>query len=109
MNRQKTATYVTNRRSVTFHPQGGNKYHPTTGATLTSFLITGNEWLDPSTFRIMFDLVNDETVTPPNNDKLLYPLGGPWSFSSAGSELCRGRRRLKTSRTTRVAMKCFRY
>lgn len=72
----KTATYVTSRRSVTFHPQGGNKYHPTTGATLISFLITGNEWLDPSTFRIMFDLVNDDATAT----KLLYPIGGPWSF-----------------------------
>lgn len=86
----KTATYIQNRRSVSFFPQTGNKYHATTGATLISFYLTGQEWLDPSTFRIMFDLVNEEAAGQVP-DKLLYPIGGPWAFFnrlkiSSGSE-----------------------
>ncbi len=51
------ASYVTDRRSVTYHPQGDN-------------------WLDPSTLRIMFTLTNDDLVAA----KRLRTLSGPWSF-----------------------------
>ena len=63
----KTASYITSRRSVTFHPQGGSRYHATEGAQIISFLLTGNEWLDGSTLRIMFDLVNNDTLGGENN------------------------------------------
>ena len=39
-------------------------------------VLTGDSWLDPSTFRIMFDLKNNETAPL----KLLRPLGQPSSF-----------------------------
>ena len=39
----------------------------------------GQDWLDPSTFRIMFDLTHDSNTRP------LYPVGGVWVFS-IGSE-----------------------
>lgn len=52
----KTASYITKRRSCTYHPQGSNIYHPTTGTKLIKILLSGTDWLDPSTFRIMFDL-----------------------------------------------------
>ena len=54
---KKGASYVTRRRSVTYHPSGSNIYS-TTGTTLIKLNITGDDWMDPSTFRVMFDLVN---------------------------------------------------
>ena len=71
----KTASYVTNRRSVTYHPQGSNIYS-TNGTKLIKFHISGSDWLDPSTFRVMFDLVNTDIRA----DRKLRPIGGPWSF-----------------------------
>jgi len=35
---------------------------------------TGQDWLDPTTFRVMFDVVNDD------EEKYLRPVSGPWSF-----------------------------
>jgi hypothetical protein len=52
------ASYVTNRRSVSFFPQGGNSYSPN-GVKVIKFNLTGDQWLDPSTFRIHFQLNND--------------------------------------------------
>ena len=69
------ASYVVDRRSVTFHPQGSNIYKTTSGTKLIRILLTGDNWLDTATFRIMFDLRNNEAAT-----KFLYPIGGPHSF-----------------------------
>ena len=69
------ASYVNERKSVTFHPQGSNIYSPM-GTKLIKLLLTGDNWLDPSTFRVLFDVVNtDGTV-----DKELRVLSGPWCF-----------------------------
>jgi hypothetical protein len=70
-----TADYVTNRRSVTFMPQGGNEYS-TTGVKVIKVNLTGNEWLDPSTVRFMFTINNTNATTA----NMLRVLGGPWSF-----------------------------
>ena len=70
------ASYVTDRRSVTFHPQGSNIYMPGQGTKLIRILLTGDNWMDPSTFRVMFNLNNLDTTA----NKNLRPLGGPWSF-----------------------------
>ena len=75
-NMQPGASYVVDRRSVTFHPQGSNIYKPLSGTKLIRILLTGDNWLDPSTMRIMFNVNNDST----NAAKLLYVLGGPWCF-----------------------------
>ena len=52
------SSYVVDRRSVTFHPQGSSIYQPGAGTRLIRILLTGDNWLDPSTFRIQFDLNN---------------------------------------------------
>ena len=70
------ASYVIDRRSVTYHPQGSNRYSPDGGTKLIRILLTGDGWLDPSTFRIMFDLKNNEGVAT----KALRPLGAPHAF-----------------------------
>ena len=85
-----SASYVTQRRSVTFYPQGGNQYSPT-GVKVIKISLTGDQWLDPSTFRIMFKIqnletepagstINTTTGSYNNNLKLLRPISGPWSF-----------------------------
>ncbi len=42
------ASYITQRRSVTFFPTGGNSYSPT-GVKVVKVHLNGNGWLDPST------------------------------------------------------------
>jgi len=80
------ASYVQDRRSCTYHPLGSNIYSPLQGTRLIKFQLSGDHWMDPSTFRIAFDLKNtDETkapvTTPPSYiDKRLRPLGGPHTF-----------------------------
>ena len=70
------ASYVVDRRSVTFHPQGSNIYKTKEGTKLIRILLTGDNWMDPSTLRILFQLNNDETDAA----KLLRPLSGPHAF-----------------------------
>ena len=76
------ASYVTDRRSVTYHPQGSNIYKPGSGTKLIRILLTGDNWLDPSTLRIMFTLTNEEA-----DGQKLRPLSGPWAFFSAHAYL----------------------
>ena len=70
------ASYVVDRRSVTFHPQGSNIYKTKEGTKLIRILLTGDNWMDPSTLRILFQLNNDET----DATKMLRPLSGPHAF-----------------------------
>ena len=51
------ASYVNDRRSVTYFPQGGNSYAPG-GVKVARIMLTGDGWLDPSTVRILFKLRN---------------------------------------------------
>ena len=51
------ASYITNRRSVSYSASGGNTYSPN-GIKKMKFNITGDQWLDPSTFRVAFQLNN---------------------------------------------------
>jgi hypothetical protein len=70
------ASYVVDRRSVTFHPQGSNIYKTASGTKLIRILLTGDNWLDTSTFRIMFDVRNNAATKA----EKLYVLGGPHCF-----------------------------
>ena len=69
------ASYITNRRSVTFFPTGGNEYSPV-GVKVIRVGLTGNDWVDPATFRMSFTLNN----TSGTAGRQLRPLGGPWCF-----------------------------
>jgi hypothetical protein len=80
------ASYVVDRRSVTYHPQGSNIYMPGAGNKLIRIMITGDNWLDPSTFRVMFNLKNNDADAA----KKLRPLGGPWGFFQRMRVLCGG-------------------
>jgi hypothetical protein len=67
------ASYVSNRRSCTFHPQGSNIYKPGSGTKLIKILLSGDDYLDPSTFRIAFNVTN-------NSPSKIYTIGDPHSF-----------------------------
>ena len=51
------ASYVTDRRSVTFLASGGNQYS-SAGVKVCKFNTVSDQWLDPSAFRAMFTLKN---------------------------------------------------
>ena len=50
------------------------------------FHLSGNDWLGPTTFRIMFDLVHTDTTA---NHNLRF-VGGPWPFFQRMRVLCGG-------------------
>ena len=52
------ASYVTNRRSVSYFASGGNGYSPN-GVKVMKFSIAGDQWLGPNTFRVAFQLNNN--------------------------------------------------
>ena len=70
------ASYINSRRSVSFYPQGSNIYTSKSGAKVVRIMLTGDNWLDPSTVRISFDVVNND----PEASHELRPIGSPWSF-----------------------------
>jgi hypothetical protein len=63
--------YVVDRRSVTFHTEGSNSYSSLSGTRVLKFRLNGEGWLDPSTVRLMFDVVN----TDGDATKTLKPIG----------------------------------
>ena len=69
------ASYVTDRRSVSYFTAGSNIYQSGSGARVIRINLTGEGWLDPSTVRLSYTLVNNEGAS-----KVLRPLSGPWSF-----------------------------
>ena len=62
-----TANFINKRRSVSFFPSGSNEYGPQ-GVNIMKFMITGTDWLDPSTVRVQFKLLNKDQT------KNLHPL-----------------------------------
>lgn len=54
------ASYVTDRKSVTYFPQGGNTYSPR-GVRVIKIMLTGDQWLDPSTVKLSYMLKNKGT------------------------------------------------
>ena len=63
--------YVVDRRSVTFHTDGSNSYSESNRIRLLKFRLNGEGWLDPSTVRLMFDVMStDGDIT-----QLLRPIG----------------------------------
>ena len=52
------ASYVTNRRSVSYFAQGGNTYSRLV-VKVIRFNLTGDQWMDPSTCRVAFQLNNN--------------------------------------------------
>ena len=55
------ASYVTNRRSVSFFPSGSDTYSSTSGVKVIKIKLNGTDWLDPSTVKVMFNINNVTT------------------------------------------------
>jgi len=62
-----TANFINERRSVSFFPSGSNEYGPQ-GVKIMKLMLTGTDWLDPSTMRVQFKLLNKDQT------KNLHPL-----------------------------------
>ena len=52
------ASYVSNRRSVSFFPSGSDTYSPASGVKVIKIKMNGTDWLDPSTVKVQFDITN---------------------------------------------------
>ena len=77
------SSYITDRKSVTFFPQGSNIYTPQSGTRVMRFLVNGSDWLDSTnSLRIFFDIRNNSATVP------LRVLGGPYSFIRRMRVLC---------------------
>ena len=63
--------YVVDRRKCTFQTEGGNSYSASSGTRVLKSRLNGEGWLDPSTVRVMFDVVN----TNGDITNTLKPLG----------------------------------
>jgi hypothetical protein len=76
------ASYITGRRNCSFYPSGGNSYAPNGVRVLRFHLADG--WLDPSSVRIKYTLVNDREQPQPaplfGNEYLLRPVSTPATF-----------------------------
>ena len=72
-----TGSYVSERKNVTYHPEGSGSYSATSGTKVVKFRLSSDGWLDPSTFRIMFNIVNED---PNGGAKALRPLGDVYAF-----------------------------
>ena len=91
------ASYITDRKSVSFFPHGGNDYKPS-GVKVIKFVLTGNDWLDPSTVKFQFQVNNTATpgalIALPNGVNtmrpILLPLSGPFCFFRRMRVLCQG-------------------
>ena len=81
-----TASYIIDRHSASFQAIGSNVYKPTAGVRLLRFSLSAEDFLEPSTVRVMFDLVNTDT----DGTKVLYPVGTAAGFFSRCRILSRG-------------------
>ena len=70
------ASSVTERRSVSYFTAGSSIYQSGSGARVMRINLTGEGWLDPSTVRLTYTLVDSDGTA----DKVLRPISGPWSF-----------------------------
>ncbi len=71
-----TVRYVSERKNVTYHPEGSGSYSATSGTKVVKFRLSSDGWLDPRTFRIMFNVVNDDRAFALGvGTKKLRPLG----------------------------------
>ena len=81
-----SASYLTDRKSVTFWPTGSNIYKTNSGTKVIRFVLTNDNWLDVSTVRLMFNLVNGDAT----DTKMLRTISGGWSFFRRIRIMCQG-------------------
>ena len=81
-----SASYLTDRKSVTFWPTGSNIYKTNSGTKVIRFVLTNDNWLDVSTVRLMFNLVNNDATEA----KMLRTISGGWSLFRRIRIMCQG-------------------
>lgn len=74
------------RSSRSFNAIGGDKYKPTSGVRIMRFNISSEDFIDPSSLLIQFDVVNLE-----ESAKTVYPVSGAHAWFSRARLLSRGR------------------
>ena len=76
------ASYVTDKKSLTFWSIGSYVYTPVGGVKLMKFQVNGDDgnWLDPSSVVIQFELLNRATPVGTAGEPLLRPVGQPFLF-----------------------------
>ena len=85
---------------------GGNIYKPTSGQRLIRFNISSEDFLDPSTLRIMFDIVNTADPVSTGSARILYPISPAHGFFSRARLLSRGQVVEDISQYNRVHEMC---
>jgi hypothetical protein len=78
------ASYVVNRRSVTYWPSGSDTYGPTQTRVI-KIALNGDSWLDPATTKLFFTITNNHAT-----EKLLPRVPVPWIFFRRVRVLCGG-------------------
>ena len=71
------ASYVSDRRTISYFTAGSNVYQSGSGTKIIRIQLNGDGWLDPGSVRLHFTLVNND---PALSGRFLRTLGGPWSF-----------------------------
>ena len=66
-----SASYVIDRKFVTFWPQGSSEYKVTGGIKVIKININGSDWMDPSSLKLHFHIKNNDG----NNGLILYVRG----------------------------------
>ena len=79
---QPGSSYVVERKNTTFWASG-NVFAPN-GVKVIRLQLTGDTWLDPTTIKIAFDVLNNDTTA--GHD--LKPLGQPFLFFRRARVLC---------------------
>ena len=84
------ASYVSNRRGVSYFASGGNTYSPD-GVKLMKFNLIGDQWMDPSTFRVAFQLNNNNGFNANDSQIMVQPLSwNPAFFFRRARLICGG-------------------
>ena len=78
------ASYVTDRKSVSYFPQGGNQYSPA-GVKVLKIMLNGSDWLDPSTCKLFMTVRNDD-----GTNAMTPRAAGPWGMFRRMRMLCGG-------------------
>ena len=81
---QNGASYVTNRRSISFYSSGSDTYSPSSGVKVIKLKMNGTDWLDPSTVKVQFDITNNHA------SETLTFLSGGHAFFRRMRVLCQG-------------------
>ena len=66
-----SASYVIDRKFVTFWPQGSSEYKVTGGIKVIKININGSDWMDPSSLKLHFHIKNNDG----NNGLIFYVRG----------------------------------